>query len=67
MGSNKTLGIVLLVVGLILLYFGVQSSQSVGDQLTEGLTGRFTDSTMWFIVGGAAAVVAGAFMAFFRK
>jgi len=56
-----------LVVGVILLYFGWQSSQSLGDQLTEAVTGRFTDNTMWFIIGGAAAVIAGAFMAFVRR
>lgn len=67
MGNQKLVGVVLLVVGAILLYFGYQSSQSVGGQITESLTGRFTDETMWFLVGGAAAVAAGGFMALFQK
>lgn len=67
MGSQKLVGMILLVIGLILLYFGWQSTQSVGDQITETLTGRFTDETMWFLIGGAAAVVAGGFMTLFRK
>lgn len=67
MGSNQLVGVVLLVVGVILLYFGWQSSQSLGDQVTEAVTGRFTDETMWFIIGGAAAVVAGGFLALLRK
>lgn len=67
MGAQKLLGIVLLVVGAVLLYFGWQSSQSLGDQITETLTGRFTDSTMWYIIGGAAALAAGAFLALFRR
>lgn len=67
MGTNKLIGLVLLVVGLILLYFGWQASQSVGDQVAEAFTGRFTDETLWFLIGGAAAAVAGAYMAFFRK
>lgn len=67
MSNQKLLGIVLLVVGIILLYFGWQSSQSAGEQLKETLTGRFTDETMWFLIGGAAAAVAGAFLTFFRK
>lgn len=61
--NQKMIGIVLLVVGLILLYFGWQSSQSVGEQLTEAVTGRFTDETVWFLVGGAAALVAGLYLA----
>lgn len=67
MGSQKIVGVVLLVVGVILLYFGWQSSQSLGDQVSEAVTGRFTDNTMWFLIGGAAAVVAGGFLTFFRK
>ncbi|TVP92177.1 MAG: DUF3185 family protein [Pseudomonadaceae bacterium] len=67
MGTNQLVGVVLLVVGVILLYFGWQSSQSLGDQVTEAVTGRFTDGTMWFIIGGAAAIVAGGFLALIRK
>lgn len=67
MGSNKLIGVVLLVVGVLLLYFGYSASQSVGDQVSETFTGQFTDETMWFLVGGAAAVAAGGFMVFFRK
>lgn len=66
MTTNLLVGIILLVVGILLLYFGWQSSQSVADQVTESFTGRFTDSTMWYFVGGAVAVAAGAFMVFIR-
>jgi H+/Cl- antiporter ClcA len=59
MMNSKILAIVLLVVGLILLYFAYQSSQSLGDQVSEAVTGRFTDSTIWFLILGAASAVAG--------
>jgi hypothetical protein len=61
------MGVVLLVVGVLLLFFGWQSSESVGDQISETLTGRFTDETMWYLIGGAAAVVAGAFLALVKR
>lgn len=64
---NKILGIVLLVVGLILLFFAYQSSQSVGDQVTEAVTGRFTDSTTWYLILGAASAVAGVGLLLFGK
>jgi heme/copper-type cytochrome/quinol oxidase subunit 2 len=67
MPSKQLLGLILLVVGAILLYFGWQSTQSVGDQLTEAMTGRFTDETMWLLIGGAIALVVGAFYTFGRK
>ena len=59
MGSSKLVGIVLLVVGVGLLYFGYQSTQSLGNQLSETVTGRFTDQTMWYLIGGAAAAALG--------
>lgn len=67
MANQKLIGVVLLVIGAVLLYFGYQSSQSFGGQITESLTGRFTDETMGYLIGGAAAVAAGAFMALFKK
>lgn len=67
MGNQKLVGIVLLVVGIMLLYFGWQASESLGDQITRTVTGRFTDETMWYLIGGAAAAVAGVFLLFFRR
>lgn len=67
MASHKLVGLVLLVVGLLLLFFGWQSSESISDQVSETVTGRFTEVTMWYLIGGAAATVAGAFLAFVRK
>lgn len=67
MPTNKILALVLLVVGLILLFFAYQSSQSVGDQVTEAVTGRFTDATTWYLILGAASTVSGIGMLFFNK
>jgi drug/metabolite transporter (DMT)-like permease len=65
--NAKILAIVLLVVGLILLFLGYQSSQGLDDQIAETFTGRFTDSTIWFFVLGAAAAVAGAGLLLFSS
>ena len=67
MGSKKLIGIVLVVAGLIMLYFGWQSSQSLGDQVVETFTGRFTEGTMWFLIVGAVATVAGLFLTVMKK
>ena len=67
MGSQKLIGIVLVVAGLIMLYFGWQSSQSLGDQVVETFTGRFTEGTMWFLIVGAVATVAGLFLTVMKK
>jgi drug/metabolite transporter (DMT)-like permease len=67
MMDNRILAIVLLVVGVILLFFAYQSSQSLGDQVTEAITGRFTDSTIWLLILGAASVAAGVGLLLFGK
>lgn len=52
MTPQRIAGIVLLVLGVVLLIFGLNSSNSVVDQVSEGVTGRYTDTTMWYIIGG---------------
>ena len=59
MMNSKILAIILIVVGLILLFLGYQSSQGLDDQITEAVTGNFTDSTIWFLILGAVSAIAG--------
>ncbi|MEX0707448.1 MAG: DUF3185 family protein [Woeseia sp.] len=67
MSKNQIVGLALLVVGVILLYFGYQASQSMGEQVVESFTGRFTDSTTWYFVLGAVAIVVGLGLTVFRR
>ena len=57
--TPRILGIVLLVVGLILVAFGLNMSDSVSESIKEGVTGRYSDKTMWYLIGGAALAVLG--------
>jgi len=59
MNINLLLGVVLLVVGAVLLYFGYTASQSLGEQVHETFTGRFTESTTWYFVFGIASAIGG--------
>jgi drug/metabolite transporter (DMT)-like permease len=63
MTPQRIVGIVILVVGVVILFFGVNASHSVGDQLSNTFTGRFTGTTMWYILGGLAAALCGLMMA----
>jgi hypothetical protein len=67
MKDDKLMGFILLVAGITLLFFGWRSSESLGEQLTETFTGRFTDQTMILIVGGAVCLAAGLYMTVRRK
>ena len=62
MKAAKLVGLALVVVGVALLAFGYNASQSVGEQLTEGFTGRFTETTMAYLIGGGVAIVVGLVM-----
>ena len=60
MSTPRVIGLVLLAVGITLVIFAYNASQSVGEQIVEGFTGRFTNQTMWFLIGGIAAIIGGA-------
>jgi hypothetical protein len=59
MTPQRILGLVLLIVGVILLVTGMNSSHSMADQLSNTFRGRFTDNTQWYIIGGAVTGAVG--------
>ncbi len=61
MNFTRVLGIVALTVGIILLGFGLTSTASVTEKVVEGVSGRYTDNTIWYIVSGAAMIIFGLF------
>ena len=66
MNQNKIIGIVLLVIGAIALYFGFNATNAPMEEVTEAFTGRYSDQTMLYLIGGAVAGIAGLVM-LFRK
>jgi len=66
MNNNKIIGIILLVVGVITLYFGINATNAPMEEMTEALTGQYSDQTMLYLIGGAVAGIAGLVM-LFRK
>jgi hypothetical protein len=65
MNSQRILGALLLAGGIALLFLGLHATDSVAESVKEGVTGRYTDKTTLYIVGGAALTVVGAALAFF--
>ena len=64
---GRILGLALLLAGLVMLYFGWQSTESLGEQLVEGVTGRYSDSTMAYLIGGLIAAVVGLGLLLFSR
>ena len=61
---RKFAGIAILVVGIVLVVWGVNASQSVSSDISRLFTGAVTDKAVYLIVGGTVALIAGASMAF---
>ena len=62
----KIVSIVLIVIGIALLVWGFQMSDSIGNKLTESLTGASMDEVMYRYIGGAVCLAVGAYL-FLKK
>ncbi|KKO49147.1 membrane protein [Arsukibacterium sp. MJ3] len=56
---NKIIGLALLVVGAVLLYFGFNAYNSTASEVTELVTGSPTDNAVWYLVAGGLAAIIG--------
>ncbi len=67
MRPSQMVGIVILVLGVVLLVFAYQSSNAPLDQIASTLTGRYTNQTMWYLIGGIALGLVGTLLALGRR
>lgn len=67
MTTNQMLGVAAVAVGAVLLGFAYNASNAPMEQISETLTGRYTDRTIWFAVLGVAAAVGGILLALSGK
>lgn len=63
----RPISIALLSIGIILILFGINASESFSSDVSRFFTGAPTDRAIWLSVGGAAALVAGLVMLFQRS
>lgn len=60
--TMKIIGIVLVVIGAGLAFWGYRLSGGVGSQITQAVTGSPTDKIMAFYIGGAVSFVVGLYL-----
>ena len=60
---NNIIGLAIFALGIVLLVFGFNESHSFSSDVSRFFTGNPSDRSMWMIVGGIVAVVAGLFLA----
>jgi hypothetical protein len=63
MFGNRIIGVVILAVGIVLVIFGMNASQAPLDQVSQTFTGRFTQTTMMYLIVGIVAVIGGGLLA----
>lgn len=60
--NNKLIGLILLIVGVVLILWGVQMYGSFGSGISRAFTGSPTDKTIVTFILGAFSLVAGLFL-----
>ena len=58
---NKPICVALLAVGIMLIVFGINASDSLGSSVSRFFTGSPTDKAVWLLIGGAATSIIGLF------
>lgn len=67
MRRTQMLGAVALVIGLVLMGLAYHASKAPMDQISDAITGRFTDQTMWYLILGIAAAAGGVLLVAFGR
>jgi drug/metabolite transporter (DMT)-like permease len=65
MSLNKIIGAVVFAVGVFLLVTAYNATQAPVEELSNTITGRYSDNTTWYFVAGVAAIVGGGLLALF--
>jgi hypothetical protein len=63
---NKSVGVALIAIGVVLIIFGLNASESLSSDASRFFTGTPSDKSIWLLIGGVAAIGWGA-ATVFRK
>ncbi len=65
MTINRIIGAVIFAVGVFLLMTAYNSSQAPMEELSNTITGSYSDNTMWYFAAGVAATIGGGLLALY--
>ena len=64
---NRSVSFALLIVGIILLTYGVNAHDSLASSAKEAVTGTPTDRSIWLISSGVIGIIVGGMGTLFRR
>lgn len=64
---SKTMGIALLVAGVVLLVFGFQESRSTASEVSRIFNNSPSDRAIWFLVGGGVCAAVGLYLTLAKR
>jgi drug/metabolite transporter (DMT)-like permease len=59
MQMSRIIGAAIFAIGIVLLIFAYRASNAPLEQISDTLTGRYSNQTMWYFIVGVAGAVAG--------
>lgn len=59
---NRGIGTALVVVGIVLIIYGFNASDSASSGISRIFTGAPTNKTLWLLLGGIGSTIVGAVM-----
>jgi len=62
---SRVIGAVIFVIGVVLLGFALHIANAPLEKLSDTLTSRYSNETMWYFAIGIAAAVGGGLLAMF--
>ena len=65
MDMKRIVGIVVLAIGAALLGMAYHATDAPTERISDAVTGRYSNETMWYFGVGIAAVVGGGLLALF--
>lgn len=67
MVASRVIGIILMAVGIALITGGIYTSRSLGDSVRTFFGIALSKETLWYLIGGGAAVLSSLFLLLSRQ
>jgi hypothetical protein len=61
---NKAIGLALLAIGIALIIYGVDASNSTSSSISRTFNGTPTNKTLWLLLGGIGSAICGVVLTF---